>query len=147
MAQLISPVPVSHLDDVMDLFAQAWWTRSRPRDQVAALLGSPQPTVGVVTPQGRLVGFVRVLTDFQFKAVIVDLIVDGKHRGGGNGRRLVQGVLEHPALTGVTDFELYCDEDLVPFYGAHGFAQPPRTRFMRAAGSPTNPQPSPPEGS
>jgi len=133
--QLVSPVSEAHLDGVMHLFAQAWWTRSRPRDEVAEILRSPQPTVGLVTPEGRLVGFVRVLTDFRFKAVIVDLIVDGSVRGAGNGRRLLRGVLEHPALAGVEDFELYCDEELVPYYEAHGFAQPVRTRFMRRSRS------------
>lgn len=135
LCHLVSPVSEAHLDDVMHLFAQAWWTRSRPRDEVAAILRSSQPTVGLVTPEGRLVGFARVLTDFRFKAVIVDLIVDGSVRRAGNGRCLVRGLLEHSALAGVEDFELYCDEDLVPYYETHGFAQPARTRFMRRSRS------------
>ena len=135
-ARLVSPVPPSRLDDVMALFAQAWWTRTRERAKVAAILASAQPTIGVLSPEGALVAFVRALTDFESKAVIVDLIVDEPLRGTGLGRRLVQAVLDDPALARVNDFELYCDEDLVPYYASQGFRQPARTRFMRR--SPTD---------
>ncbi len=131
----MSPVGERRVDEVMRLYAQAWWTRDRDARDVAAMLRSAQPTIGAVTPDDRLVAFVRVLTDFRFKAVVVDLIVDAPHRRAGLGGRLVRAVVEHPALKAVEDVELYCDEDLVPYYASHGFAEPPRTRFMRRSRS------------
>ena len=115
----------------MHLFAQAWWTRERSREQVATMLDSTPATVGLVNPSGKLVAFARAISDFQFKAVIVDVIVDEPLRSTGLGRRVVSALLHHPVLAEVDDFELYCDHDLIAYYEALGFAQPARTHFMR----------------
>ena len=129
--RVLSPVPESYLPDVLDLFSQTWWTRARSAEGVAAILRSSQPTLGFLDTDGRLSGFVRVVTDFTFKAIIVDLIVDQPRRGAGIGRLLIDAVLHHPSLDRVEDFELYCEEKLVPYYESQGFVEPVPTRFMR----------------
>lgn len=128
---VLTRVTTDHLDGLMHLFAQAWWTRDRTREQVAAMLDSTPATAGLVNPKGELVAFARAISDFQFKAVIVDVIVDAPLRSTGLGRRVVSALLHHPVLTDVDDFELYCDHDLIAYYEALGFAQPARTHFMR----------------
>jgi GNAT superfamily N-acetyltransferase len=54
----------------------------------------------------RLVGCVRVLSDFVFRAVLCDVIVDPDYRGQGIGRLLVERVTEHPRLARVQKFTL-----------------------------------------
>ena len=54
----------------------------------------------------RLVGCVRVLTDFVYRAVLCDVIVHPDFRQQGIGRSLVTGVTGHPRLARVQKFTL-----------------------------------------
>jgi ribosomal protein S18 acetylase RimI-like enzyme len=84
-----------------------------------------------------LIGFARVLTDFTFKALIFDVIVNPDYRGLGLGDRLVSLIVSHPRLKSVASFELYCLPELIPFYERHGFGDDVGgIRLMRR----TNPQ-------
>jgi len=129
--QVVAPVGQEHLDGLMNLFRQAWWTRPRSRERVASMLDSTPATVGLLSAQGELIAFARAISDSQFKAVVVDVIVDQKLRDAGLGHRIMAALLEHPALIEVDEFELYCDQDLASFYRELGFTQPERTIFMR----------------
>lgn len=113
-APLVSPVPLDHLEGVLALYAQAWRSEALDPAKVAALLAGDQPTIGAVGSDGRLVGFVRVLTDFQFKAVVVDLLVDRYVPGAGLARRLLGAVLDHPALAGVQLFAAWSTPEASP---------------------------------
>lgn len=53
-----------------------------------------------------LVGCVRVLSDFVYRAVLCDVIVHPAYRGQGVGRMLVKGATEHPRLARVQKFTL-----------------------------------------
>jgi GNAT superfamily N-acetyltransferase len=53
-----------------------------------------------------LVGCVRVLSDFVFRAVLCDVVVHAQYRGQGIGRMLVGRVLEHERLARVRKFTL-----------------------------------------
>ena len=55
---------------------------------------------------GVLVGCVRVLTDFVYRAVLCDVIVHPAFRRQGIGGELVLRVTEHPRLTRVQKFTL-----------------------------------------
>ena len=96
------------------------------------LIGS-QLTVGVLDQGGNLVAFARVLTDYTFKALIFDLIVDEPHRGNKLGDRLLAHLRAHPSLAHVKHFELYCRDDVLDFYVSRGFVeQLNEFHFMRA---------------
>jgi predicted GNAT family N-acyltransferase len=129
---------VEQIDDrlrgeLMDLYRHEWWTNQRRDHDVARMLQHTDLVVGVCTDPGdRLVGFLRVLTDRVYKAVIFDVIVAQSHRGAGLGRRLIEYVLAHPMVAHVAHVELYCKPDLMPFYEQCGFAAPgPEMNFMR----------------
>lgn len=53
-----------------------------------------------------LVGCVRVLSDFVYRAVLCDVVVHPGYRGRGIGRQLVEGVIGHPRLVRVHKFTL-----------------------------------------
>jgi predicted GNAT family N-acyltransferase len=69
----------------------------------------------------RLVGFARVLTDYAYVALVLDVIVDESHRGSGVGAVLLDAVVNHPSLARVRSLELVCQPELVPFYRRWGF--------------------------
>lgn len=120
-------------EDLWGLYQEEWWTRGRTLADVRAMLAQSGVVLGLQDQDtGRLAGFARVLTDGVYKALILDVIVAEAWRGAGVGRRLLDAVLSHPALVGVAHFELYCLEEMVPFYEQWGFALPGGgLRFMR----------------
>jgi predicted GNAT family N-acyltransferase len=89
--------------------------------------------VGARDSEGQLVGFARAITDGVFKAIIVDVIVAPEHRNRGVCRLLVEALLEHEELSRVSDFELYCQPELINLYRKWGFQEAPNgVVFMRA---------------
>lgn len=81
------------------------------------MLNEPDVIIGMAdTATNELIGFAHVLTDTVYKTLIFDVIVRSDHRGTGLEERLIEEVVEHPALSQVAHFELYCLEELVPFY-------------------------------
>lgn len=89
-----------------------------------------------VCERERLVAFARVLTDFVFKAVIFDVIVDEGYRSHGLGQLLMEQIVNHPSLQSVKHLELYCLADLMPFYERWGFSSNMgELRFMRLSRS------------
>jgi GNAT superfamily N-acetyltransferase len=73
-------------------------------------------------PDGRLVGFARVLTDRVFKALVFDVIVAPDHRADGIGRGLMEQIVGHSDLRKVAHLELYCLPEMAPFYERWGFS-------------------------
>ena len=103
-------------------FRREWWTAGRTLEETRRCVEGSQVCIGLIDDKGDLAGFVRVVTDFTFKALLFDVIVAGRHRGKGLGDRLIERVLEHPDLARVRHFELYCRPDVGPFYERHGFS-------------------------
>jgi len=72
--------------------------------------------IGLVDSNNDLRAFARVLTDYTFKAIIFDVIVDESYRNRGLGKELMRLVLEHKELKDVKHFELYCLPEMIEFY-------------------------------
>ena len=99
-----------------------WWTAGRSLEDTRRCVKGSQVCIGLVDDADDLIGFVRVITDFTFKALIFDVIVAEAHRGRGLGDRLIELVLAHPELVRIRNFELYCLPEVGPFYERHGFS-------------------------
>jgi GNAT superfamily N-acetyltransferase len=126
------------------LYLAEWWTHRRNVDDVRRMLEGSDVVVGFVDESnGRLAGFARVITDFVYKALVLDVIVDEGYRRTGLGARLMDEVIGHPRLQGVLHFELYCRPELVPFYERWGFTNELGViQFMRRGVSMTPPAPA-----
>ena len=125
----------SQIEDLHRLYQNEWWTQGRPLEDVHRMLNATRILVGFADPAtGRLIAFARVITDDVYKALVFDVIVDPAARQKGLGRSLMTAVVEHPALSFVKHFELYCRPELIPFYERWGFRQiDGQLCFMRRA--------------
>lgn len=105
------------------LYGEYDWWADREEARVRQALAGSDVAVGVETEAGELVASARVLTDHTFYAAVYDVIVAADRRGEGVGRRLMEGVRDHPDLEGVAGVSLLCREGLVPFYESVGFTE------------------------
>jgi ribosomal protein S18 acetylase RimI-like enzyme len=123
--RVIEPIGDDRIHQVMELYHHEWWTNTRTDDQTRAILHGSDVAIGLCDEaDDRLVAFARVLTDRTARAFIFDVIVAADRRGRGLGRRVVDEVLGHPAVKNVELVELYCRQELVPFYERMGFNSP-----------------------
>ncbi|WP_165546611.1 GNAT family N-acetyltransferase [Kribbella soli] len=117
-----STVPAHRIPELTDLMRTAWWMTDRTPADVHHLLDHSDLVIAVThDPTDQLVGFARVLTDYAYVALILDVIVAESHRGSGVGAVLLDAVVDHPALTDVRSLELVCQPALIPFYHRWGF--------------------------
>ena len=104
------------------LYQEQWWSQGRSLAETQRGLKGSQIVIGAVDESDHLVAFVRVLTDFTFKAMLFDLIVADAYQNTGLGKELLQRVKQHPQLQEVKHLELYCLPDLLPYYKRQGFS-------------------------
>ena len=122
----------TRIEQLHALYLREWWTADRSLEETRCCVEGSQVCIGLTDDSGNLIGFVRAVTDYTFKALIFDVIVAEAHRGTGLGDRLIELVLEHPDLARVKHFELYCRPEIAPFYARHGFtAEVGGVRLMR----------------
>src|SRR5437870_1824724 len=115
--EAISELNEGQVDDLLDLYRDEWWTQGRDARDVRRMLEASDLLVAFCDGTSkRLIAFARVLTDYVYKALILDVIVAPSHRGTGLGKALVDAVVHHPVLRTVRHFELYCRPDMIPFY-------------------------------
>lgn len=104
------------VDDLMALYAGEFWCAHRTRDRVLNLLRHTSLITGIVDDGGRLVAFCRVLTDFEYRATLYDVIVAPGRRGEGLGAKVVDAMLNHPKMASVESVYLACKPEMAPFY-------------------------------
>jgi GNAT superfamily N-acetyltransferase len=121
-------------DQLRALYRGAWWAADRTVPDIERMLAHSDLVVGLVE-DGRLHAFARVLTDFTYLALVLDVVAAAPARGTGLGARLMDAVVDHPTLAGVRSIELVCQPDLVDFYARWGFTdRVGGSRLMRRAG-------------
>ena len=120
--KVISKLEPKHITQLHTLYQQEWWTEKRSLEETQKVLENSQIIIAMIDENNDLKAFVRVLTDYVFKALIFDLIVSEKHRGKGLGKELMDLVQSHSDLEEVNHFELYCLPEMVEFYEEFGFS-------------------------
>ncbi len=130
--QFVSRLTSGHIEQLWRMYQSEWWSRGRKLHDVRrAVQHSDLVFAFCDSETGNLVAFARVLTDFVYKAIVFDVIVARSHRDLGLGRMLLDAITAHPALLFVEHIELYCRDEMVPFYKKWGFTAGPALRFMR----------------
>lgn len=131
-------VTTQQLPQLMELFASAWWTANRSPEDVRQMLAASNVVVALADRRSdRLLAFARVLTDFTYVALIVDVIVATEARGSGLGAMLMDIIVDHPRLRSVHSLELVCQPGLMPFYHRWGFTEHVgQSRLMRRTSDP-----------
>ncbi len=120
--ELITVLKQSQKQDLLKLYHQAWWSKDRTEDHVDFILANSSLYVGIVDSQtNRLLGFLRVLTDYFKFAYIYDVIVDENHQNLGLGKQLIQSVMDHPSLQTIPYIELVCKKTKQSYYEQFGF--------------------------
>ena len=82
------------------LAEDSYWATGRPRDVQDRAIDHSL-CVGLYAPDGRQVGFCRLVTDRATFAWLCDVFVDEAHRGNGLGAFMVDFAVSHPALGSV----------------------------------------------
>lgn len=119
--KIIEALAPHHIPQLHQLYLQQFWSNTRTLSEVESVLTGSSLTLGMVDEANNLIGFVRVLTDGIFKALLFDVIVNEPYRGHKIGSQLVEYVKQHPALSRVKHIELYCLPELQCYYQQFGF--------------------------
>jgi ribosomal protein S18 acetylase RimI-like enzyme len=119
--RLVSELTEQQISELTDLYKNEFWSQNRTRQDVTKMLAASDITIGLLDECDRLIGFIRVLTDFVYRAFIFDVIIKPTHRNQGLGKKLLDSVVHHPQLRSVEYLGLYCLPEMVPFYERWGF--------------------------
>lgn len=115
-------VSVSQIPELIALFDLRDISHGRRESDVQIMLDHSDLVVICQEPdKGRIVGVARVLTDYIYKAWIMDVRVETHLQGKGVGRAMIRHILNHPSLARVHNFELLSFLETVDFYRGLGF--------------------------
>ncbi len=131
--EIIDHLTGAQIEELHAMYQSEWWTKGRQLDGVRRMLQHSDIIIAFCDADTKkLVAFTRILTDYVYKALVFDVIVAAPYRNTGLGRRLMDAVVNHPALKTVRHVELYCLPELMPFYQQWGFTtELGELRFMR----------------
>lgn len=120
--QVVSSLTDQQVSQLVELYQNEFWSKERTHPDVVRMLAGSDVVIGIVDESNTLIAFVRVLTDFVYRATIYDVIVKSTHRQQGLGTQLLDAVFNHPQLKDVENFALFCLSEMFPFYERWGFA-------------------------
>ncbi|MGV6852408.1 MAG: GNAT family N-acetyltransferase [bacterium] len=83
------------------MFLCEWWTHDRTLEQAQKCIMHSDLLVAYVDENDQLCAFTGVLTDFTFKALILNVVVAKPYRDHGLGTRIMQDILNHPQLASI----------------------------------------------
>lgn len=112
------------IDAMHAYLARSYWSPGIPRDTVERAARNSLCFGVYQRAGGRQVGLARVVTDHATFAYLCDVYVLEEHRGHGLGKRLMEAVMAHPALSSARRAMLGT-RDAHGLYARHGFAAPP----------------------
>jgi len=113
----LKPDGIQQLQGLFD--ANSFWAQGRSPKSLKRMLHCSQAAVSA-WKGGKLIGFGRATSDGLFRAVLWDVVVAESHQGKGLGRRMVNNLLQTPALRQVERIYLMTTNS-ADFYGQLGF--------------------------
>jgi GNAT superfamily N-acetyltransferase len=108
---------------------QSYWAQGRSIETVERSL-EQSLCIGLYDHQDDQVGFARIITDYSTTYYICDLFILPEHRGKSLGKRLVEFIVDHPSLKGLSGMLLTMDAH--GLYRRFGFddSEGTQKRFM-----------------
>ena len=128
--KIVEKLNQKQIEQLHSLYKQEWWCKDRTLSQTQKVVQNSL-IIAIIDDSENLIAFSRVLSDFIFKAIIFDIIVAKEYRGKGLGDRLIDAILYHPKLKDVKSFELYCLDEMKPFYTKYGFRNIDGLSFLK----------------
>lgn len=119
--RIVETLTESQVSDLMELYKNEFWCDKRNREDVVKMLAATDVIIGLVDEGDRLIGIVRVITDFVYRGTVFDVIVNPTYRKMGLGVKLMDAVINHPKLQAVETLGLHCLPNMIPFYERWGF--------------------------
>ena len=118
-----------HLRQLQGLLDEhSFWATGRSQHELSRMLAGSQAVVSAWNGS-RLVGFGRATSDGVFRAALWDVVVAGEYQGQGLGRRVVETLLQAPALVAVERVYLMTTNS-AGFYEQLGFTAVESQRLM-----------------
>lgn len=115
VANIIHELNDKQLVDLQKLYKQGWWSSNRTINDCKKIVDNSSIIFGMVDHKNNLIAFSRVLTDYFLFSYIYDVLVDSKYQGLGLGRRVVEEIINYPALQGINNIELVCPKEMMDF--------------------------------
>ncbi|MZP30932.1 GNAT family N-acetyltransferase [Heliobacterium undosum] len=114
----------TQIEEAYELCKREWWGKERKLDEFKKAVRHSSVVLAFRDLESeKIIAFARVITDFTYKAMLVDIVVDEGYRGRGLGRQMMERIIRHPELESVHIFELFCAPELVQFYEKWGFGE------------------------
>lgn len=107
-------------------FFVGWWYPPTPETHLQLLAGSDHVLLAIDTETENVVGFVTAISDGVLSGFIPLLEVLPEYQGRGIGQELMRRMLD--CLAHLSNVDLLCDPELVPFY--ERFAMMPGVGMM-----------------
>ena len=101
----------------------SYWAAGRDRDLIDELIATAARVVGLYAPEGRQVGFARVVSDGHTVSYLADVYVLDEFRGRGLGVELVRFAVDGGGRLAQTKWLLHT-RDMHGLYAKIGFALP-----------------------
>jgi ribosomal protein S18 acetylase RimI-like enzyme len=131
MFEIVDNLTPSQCQVLTELYQKTWWAESRTLTGVKKMIKQSDIVIGIVLATNQqLVGFARLLTDYSYRAVIFDVIIDENYQGQGLGNLLMKTIVEHPSLEKVEALLLFCRPEVLPFYKKWGFSESENLHLM-----------------
>lgn len=106
--------------EVTAMLACSYWSKGIGEEEVRQGAAHSALVTGAFLPDGRQVGYARVISDKTRFAYILDVYIDEAQRGRGVGTRLIGHILNHETLKDVYQWLLFT-ATAHDFYRRFGF--------------------------
>lgn len=117
---------------IHNLFINEWWTNKRTIEDTKRIIDNSTISFCLIEKQTKkMIGFTRVLTDFNDTALILDVIINSNYRNQGLGQYMLDYITHYPDFKNVDKFDLHCKTDLEEFYGKSNFIRTPEMIWLR----------------
>lgn len=118
--------------DVKRLLEESYWAQERPLATIAKSMKNSL-CFGVFSPEGELVGFARMITDYAVTYYVSDVVIDEAHRNKSIGTHLIKFMTESEEARGLNGVLLttYAHS----FYEKLGFERNAQKCMLRPAGA------------